>query len=158
MLKRMITKNNLHLLKVYWTLTKIFFLYFGYWLVGMAPEEFYIKKANYFMDLQWFDRAAPNYKKALRENKSARVHLALGLCLMKMGQFEESVQHFRLAHKKINQPDVVLGLAITEYETGNFDRSRELVQQLEGTDPAFYKTNDAALKKLKKSLQKDAKK
>jgi len=151
-------KTKLYSLKVCWTLAKVLFLYFSYWLPGITPEEFYIRKGNYLMDLHWFHKAVPTYQKALKETKSPRVHLALGHCLLKMGQFKESVQHFRIAHEKMNQPDVVLGLAISEYETGNIDRSRELIQRLEDADRDFYTRNDAALKKLKGLLQENGEK
>ncbi len=143
------------MVKSSWTFLKLIYLHARYLLgVGVDDEEFYIAKGNYFTDLNWYYRAIQNYERALENSKSPRLHLALGFCLLRVGRFAESVEHFRVAYKKISQPDVALGLAIAEFETGNIEQSRELVSELEHSENQLYLTNDAALKKLKDKLAK----
>jgi tetratricopeptide (TPR) repeat protein len=142
------------MLKRAWIIIKLIYLHATYLLVGIDDEAFHIYKGNYFTDLNWYYRAIRNYEKALIKSKSPRLHLALGFCLLRVGRFMDSLEHFRIAYQKINQPDVALGLAIAEYETGNIERCRELVQKLNSSENQLYLTNNDALKKLKDKLNK----
>jgi tetratricopeptide (TPR) repeat protein len=149
--------KRVRLLKRIWIVAKLLYLHMAYFFVGMTEEQFHITKGNYFLDLHWFHRAIPNYQKALRETPDPMIHLTLGFCLMQIGKFHDSVKHYRIAYAKLNKSDVALGLAISEYETGNIDRCRELVQQLEGKEHQLYLTNEAALEKLKGKLEEKSK-
>jgi tetratricopeptide (TPR) repeat protein len=144
-------------IKVMWIFAKLLYLHTAYVLVGLPEETFHITKGNYLMDLHWFHRAILNYQKALRETQTPRVHLALGFCFTRVGKFQDSVEHYRIAHEKLKQPDVALMLAIAEYETGNLNRCREIVKQLEGHEHELYLNNNAALEKLKTKLHEKGK-
>ncbi len=69
--------------------------------------------------------AIRNYTKALIESKDPRIHFMLGLCYLRIRNYHSSVEHFRIAYGRLNNPKVAVGLAITEYETGNIAKSEE---------------------------------
>lgn len=54
----------MNLIKKLWTISKLFYLYTAYWLVGLTQEEFYIMKGNYCTDLHWNNLAIRSYEKA----------------------------------------------------------------------------------------------
>jgi hypothetical protein len=54
-------------------------------------------------------------------------------------------------------PNSALMLAIAEYETGNLNRCRELVRQLEGHEHELYLNNKTVLEKLKTKLDEKSK-
>ncbi len=141
--------------KYVWIVLKLIYLYLGYCLVGLDDQYFYIAKGNYFSALFWFRRAIPNYQEALRESQDPLIHLALGFCLLRVGRFGEAIEHYRIANEKVKLPDVALGLAIVEYETGNIGRCREIIQELEASDQQLFLTNNKVLKKIKEKIQKD---
>ena len=140
-----------------WIFVKLFYLHTAYVLAGLPEETFHITKGNYLMDLHWFHRAISNYQKALRETQDPRVHLAIGFCFMRQGKFHDSVEHYRIGYEKLKQPDIALMLAISEYKTGNLNRCRELVRQLEGHEHELYLNNNAVLEKLKTKLNEKSK-
>jgi tetratricopeptide (TPR) repeat protein len=139
-------------INVMWVFIKLLYLHTAYVLVGLTEEAFHIAKGNYLMDLHWFHRAILNYQKALRETQNPRVHLALAFCFTRVGKPQDSVEHYRIAYEKLKQLDVALMLAIAEYETGDLNRCRELVRQLEGHEHELYLNNNAAFRKLKTKL------
>lgn len=138
----------MNLIKKLWTISKLFYLYTAYWLVGLTQEEFYIMKGNYCADLHWNNLAIRSYEKAGKESKDPRIHLMLGLCYLRIGKYDKSVVNYRMAYEKIKHPKVAIGLAITEYETGNINRSEEIIQSL-SIESGLDSADEAAVKKLK---------
>jgi tetratricopeptide (TPR) repeat protein len=110
-----------------WTIIRLLYLYIGYWLVGLPQEYFYIKKGNYFVDLKWYHRAIRNYKKALQDSDDPHIHSMLGYCYSQIGTPVDSVEHYSKAHDKIRDPKTDLGLAISEVESGNIEKSEEII-------------------------------
>jgi tetratricopeptide (TPR) repeat protein len=113
-----------------WTIVKLIYLYIGYWLVGLPQEYFYIKKGNYFADLKWYHRAIRNYKKALQDSDDPHICSMLGYCYSRIGTPADSVEHYSKAHDKIRDPKIDLGLAISEFESGNIDKSEEIMREV----------------------------
>jgi tetratricopeptide (TPR) repeat protein len=139
--------------KKLWTLSKLIYLYAAYWLVGITEEEYYILKGNYYTDLHWNVMAIRSYEKARKESKDPRIFLALGLCYLRLGKYDKSVENYRIAYEKFKHPKVAVGLAITEYETGNINKSLEILSNLK-TEIDLDAADEASLKKLKNLIVK----
>jgi tetratricopeptide (TPR) repeat protein len=138
-------------IKKVWTLSKLFYLYTAYWLVGITEEEYYILKGNYCVDLRWNRMAIRSYEKARKESKDPRIFSMLGLCYLRIGNYDKSVENYRVAYEKFKDPKVAVGLAIAEYETGNINRSAEIIESLNAEND-LDAADEAALKKLKKLI------
>jgi tetratricopeptide (TPR) repeat protein len=136
-----------------WTLSKLIYLYAAYWLVGITEEEYYILKGNYYTDLHWNVMAIRSYEKARKEPKDPRLFLALGLCYLRLGKYNKSVENYRIAYEKLKHPKVAVGLAITEYETGNINKSLEIIENL-NKEKNLDAGDEASLKKLKNLIAK----
>ena len=59
---------------------KFFYLYLSYWFVGLAEEDFYISKGEYFADLGKYYSAIKCYKKALEESDMSFLYASIGWC------------------------------------------------------------------------------
>jgi len=122
-------------IKRFWIILKIIYLYLCFWFGAlMGDENFYMMKANYLVELNWFDRAIINYKKALRDSKNHHIYSMLGYCYSRMGDHNEAADNYRKAYKRIPDPNINLGLAISEYEIGNIDKSEEIIQDLQDSN------------------------
>ena len=139
-------------IKKLWTLSKLIYLYTAYWLVGITEEEYYNLKGNYCADLRWNGMAIRSYEKARKESKEPRIFSMLGLCYLRIGKYDKSVENYRIAYDKFKHPKVAVGLAITEYETGNINRSAEIIESL-NTETDLDVADQAALKKLTDRIQ-----
>jgi len=113
-----------------WTIAKSIYLYLAYWLLGLTQEYSYIKKAYYFVDLHWYHRAIHNLKKVLRDSDDPHIHSLLGYCYSRIGTPFDSVEHYSKAHDKIRNPKTDLGLAISEFESGNIEKSEEIIEEV----------------------------
>jgi hypothetical protein len=51
----------------------------------------------------------------------------LGYCYSQIGTPVDSVEHYSKAHDKIRDPKTDLGLAISEVESGNIEKSEEII-------------------------------
>jgi tetratricopeptide (TPR) repeat protein len=140
-------------IKKLWTLSKLFYLHTAHWLVGLTEEEFYIMKGNYCTDLRWNSMAIRSYEKARKESKDPRIFSMLGLCYLRIGKYDKSVENYRIAYVKFKHPKVAVGLVITEYETGNIKRSAEIIDNL-NTENELDAADEAALKKLRDLIAK----
>jgi tetratricopeptide (TPR) repeat protein len=135
-------------IKKLWAFLKLLYLYTAYWLAGITEEEYYILKGNYCVDLRWNRMAIRSYEKARKESKDPRILSMLGLCYLRVGNYDKSVENYRIAYEKFKRPKVAVGLAITEYETGNINRSAEIIEIL-NTENDLDVADKAALIKLK---------
>ena len=150
----------MNVLRKSWVILKLVFSYFLFWPV---PESLYIMKGNYFFDLGWYDRAIKNYKKALRDSNSPRIHARIGYCYSKTGNAKEAVEYYRKTHNKTHDHSINVGLAISEYDVGNMDESEAIIQELRGSnklDSSTTKTLDnleehiAMVRRERKNLER----
>jgi hypothetical protein len=58
----------------------------------------------------------------------------LGYCYSKIGSFEDSVERYRKAHAKIRDPKIHIGLAISEFESGNIEKSEAIMDEVRRSD------------------------
>jgi tetratricopeptide (TPR) repeat protein len=108
----------------------LIYWHIAYLFVGLDDEYFHIVKANIFVKLGWYERAAKNYEKALKDSKDSRIHSMLGYCYTRMGHFDNAAENYRkIPSKKIN-PNDLYGLAYVEFQSGNLEKSHDLLQEL----------------------------
>jgi tetratricopeptide (TPR) repeat protein len=117
-------------LKKCWSVLKMVYLYVAYWFVGIPEEVFHRYKGNYWVELNSYHRAIRSYKKALKDSNDARLHAMIGYCYSRMGNNNEAVEFYRAAKNKIHDQRVDVGLARSEYEARNIDKSDEVIQQV----------------------------
>jgi tetratricopeptide (TPR) repeat protein len=148
--------SDRHLYRKVWTIVKLIYLHLAYFALGLDDQYFYIAKGNYFAELEWCRYAIPNYKKALKKSSDPLIHFWLGYCLLRLRKYNESLAHYRIAYEKIHDPNAALGLAIAEYETGNSERSRAIIQEAVNKDDQLLLAKNPSYLKLKGLLEKDS--
>jgi len=136
-----------------WKIVKLVYLFLGYWVVGLPQEYFYIKKGKYFVDLNWYHRAIRNYKKTLRDSDDPHIHSMLGYCYSRIGTPLDSIEHYNKAHDKIRDPKIDLGLAISEFESGNIEKSVEIIQEVRRSNDRLESPDVEALDWLEKRIE-----
>jgi tetratricopeptide (TPR) repeat protein len=100
----------------------------------MPVEDFHLRKANYFLDLGWYHRAIHNYKKALKDHDDPRIHSVLGYCYSRIKAPLDSVQHYSRARDKMRDPRIDIGLANSEFDCGNIEKSEEIIQEVRSSN------------------------
>lgn len=148
--------SDRHLYRKVWTIAKLIYLHLAYFTIGLDDQYFYIAKGNYFAELEWCRYAIPSYKKALKKSSDPLIHFWLGYCLLRLRKYNESLVHYRIAYEKIQDPKAALGLAIAEYETGNAERSRAIIQEAVNKDDQLLLAKNPSYLKLKGLLGKES--
>lgn len=118
------------MLRRIFTILKLFYLYLDYFLVGFPEEDFCIMKGNYFFDLGWYRRAIRCYKSALKDYSDPRIHVMLGYCYSQTKASLDSVQHYTKAREKIRDPRIDIGLATSEFNCGNIQKSEKIIWEV----------------------------
>jgi hypothetical protein len=54
----------------------------------------------------------------------------LGYCYHRIGVLVDSVEHYSKAREKIRDPKIDIGLANLEFESGNIERSEEIMREV----------------------------
>lgn len=127
------------------TVFKFIYLYISYWLVGLAEEDFFISKANYFADLGKYHSAIKYYKKAIKEDELYSIYGAIGWCYAALEQYQLSLENYRKAFERIKRHEVTVILAHLEMEYGDsekckmvFESIKEERKELPGESQKFY--------------------
>jgi hypothetical protein len=77
----------------------------------------------------------------------------LGYCYLKIGSFADSVEQYGKAHNKIRDPKIHLGLAISEFESGNIDKSEAIIREIKTSDYRLDYRDMEALDWLETKIQ-----
>ena len=136
-----------------WAIIKLFYVHLAYFLVGLDQEAFYIARAYYFADLEWFNYAIGNYKKALKESNDPHVKAALGYCYLMVGDYEKSVKYYREAYQKSEDPVISFGLAYAELNKGNIEKGKKVLQVLSERKNELEPYHITELNKLKQKIE-----
>ena len=136
-----------------WALIKLFYVHLAYFLVGLDQEAFYIARAYYFTDLEWFNYAIGNYKKALKESTDPLVTAALGYCYLMVGDYEKSVKYYREAYQKSKDPVISFGLAYAELNKGNIKEGKKILQSLSKKENELEPHHLDELNRLKQEIE-----
>ena len=135
-----------------WTNLKIIYLYVLYWCVGLEEEEFYIKKADYYIDLNKYHRAIRSYERALKYSNHPYIHSKLSYCYTQTGKYKNTAEYFRKVFNDIDNPKTALRLAREELESGNIDRSTDLIKKLKSMESTLTSSEKEKLMFLELSI------
>jgi hypothetical protein len=77
----------------------------------------------------------------------------LGYCYSRIGTPVDSVQHYSKAHDKIRDPKTDLGLAISEFESGNIEKSEEIIHEVRRSNYSLDSRDVKALHGLETRIE-----
>ncbi len=135
-----------------WIILKLIGLYIRYWTIGLSQDYYFISKANYLYGLGYYEGAIHNYKQALKEsdNLRLRIHVMIDYCYSLLGRGDEGIDYYRKSFEKTNDPLIGLGLAKAEFQSGNLEKSQDLINALRNTSHRF---NSSKLDMLEAEIQ-----
>ncbi len=116
-----------------WIAIKFLYSYIAYWFVGLAQEDFYISKGEYFADLGKYHSAIKCYKKALEESEMSFLYALIGWCYMNIEEDTLALENYRKAYEKIKKHYVTIPIAYLEMENGNRDECKEVFSNIRET-------------------------
>ena len=137
------------------TLFKIVYFTTAYWAVGLTEEEYHIRKANYWLELENYRRAIRNYQKALKASEDSRVRAAMAWCYGELGMAETCLHHYRKAYETHGHPSIALRLAYAELHMGNITESGRLLDYVERNRERLHEEDAGEVERLERSIRKE---
>ena len=137
------------------TISKLIYFTTAYWAVGLTEEEYHIRKANYWIELDNHRRAIRNYQKALKASEDSQVRAAMAWCYGEIGMLEACHQHYRTAYDTNSHPSIALRLAYAELNLGNLAESNTLLQYVKSNRDRLHEEDTEEIEQLEKSIRKE---
>ena len=134
------------------TFFKFIYLYLAYWLVGLAEEDFYISKGNYFADLGKYYSAIKSYKKALQEDELYSLYASIGWCYAEMEHNALALENYRKAYERVDRQEIAIPLAYLELESGNPEKSKDILNNVKISRDKLDKESLNFLNELEQKL------
>jgi len=109
---------------------KLIYLYLSYFIVGLTEEGFQYQKALYLSELGYYHAAIRALKKAEKDLNTSYVHGLIGWCYIQLECFEKALSYYRKAYEQSENPEIILGLAVSELHAGDLSNSKEFYQRV----------------------------
>lgn len=136
------------------TVAEVTFWTFGYWFVGLLPEDNHAKKGTAWARVGAYQWAAWHFQKYLKYSDDTFGRTCLAWCYAQMGMSERAVVHYRAAFASSRRPDVGCWLAHAELSAGNVSGARDLVPALSKRRHELTQEDLALLTEVEGELEK----
>ena len=133
-------------------LFKISYFTLIYWGVGLTEEEYHIRKAHYWINLENHRRAIRNYQKALKASEDSYVRATMAWCYGEIGMTEACLEHYRRSYDRYQRPSVALRLAYAELNMDNHEESENLLSYVKDNKDKLDTADTEDIPRLEKYL------
>ena len=112
---------------------------------GFIDEEYYVKTAAQYMELNNFKRAILNLEKALKTYDVSYIRNNIAWCYLKLGEYEKAIIQYDKAYEKKKDGTFLIYSAYCKYFLGNKDDAFKMI-----SDIKLRHTETTVLKELER--------
>jgi tetratricopeptide (TPR) repeat protein len=122
--------NTMNTIKKFWHVFLIIYYKLAFITGGVLPDEYYVKTAIQWMDLDNYKRAILNLEIAIKFYDVSYVRYYLAWCYQNLGEYEKACVNYNKAYEKKKDMIYLIYVAYCEFCLGNKEKATQMINEI----------------------------